>query len=78
MQTQNEVLGHVLENAQLAADRGWKASFYYADGSSFQNGYITACDWQSGAVQVERVGERHLKPTLILLKDLQRVEVDWS
>ncbi len=68
----------VLENAQLAADRGWRASFYYADGSAFKGALITACDWENGAVRVERVGERHLEPTLIFLKDVQKVEVDWS
>lgn len=68
----------VLENAQLAADRGWKASFYYNDGNAFKGALITAYDWENGAVQVERVGERHLQPTLIFLKDIQKVEVDWS
>jgi hypothetical protein len=68
----------VLENAKLAAEQGWKASFHFNDGESFQGGYITACDWDCGAVRVERVGERHLEPTLIYLKDLKRVELDWS
>lgn len=69
---------HILENAQLAADRGWKASFYYQDGNTIHGAYITAFDWENGAVQIERVGERHLKPTLIFLKDLEKVEVDWA
>ncbi|HEX4925888.1 MAG TPA: hypothetical protein VFV50_17480 [Bdellovibrionales bacterium] len=69
---------HILENAQLAADRGWKASFFFQDGTAIHGAYITACDWEQGAVAVERVGERHLQPTLIFLKDLSKVEVDWA
>ncbi|MEQ1876132.1 MAG: hypothetical protein ABL958_05765 [Bdellovibrionia bacterium] len=72
------IIREVLENAQLAADRGWKASFFYNDGNSFKGALITAADWDAGAVRVERVGERHLEPTLIFLKDVQKVEVDWS
>ena len=68
----------VLENAKLAAERGWKASFHYNDGTAFKGALITAYDWENAAVRVERVGERHLEPTLIFLKDIQKVEVDWS
>jgi hypothetical protein len=68
----------VLENAQLAADQGWKAAFHYIDGRTFLGGLITAADWDAKVVKVERVGERHLQPTLIFLKDIEKVEVDWS
>jgi hypothetical protein len=68
----------IIESAQLAADKGWRASFQFTDGRRIDGAYITAADWDVGAVKVEKVGERHLPPTLIYLKDLLKVEVDWS
>lgn len=67
----------VLESTQLAAERGLKATFWLKCGDTHKNVYITAYDWDFPAVAVERVGERHLDPTLVKLKDVDRVEVHW-
>lgn len=68
----------VLQNVSLCVERGWRANFYFADGQTLLNAFITAEDLGAGAIVVERPGERHLKPRLIRLEELDRVDIIWG
>jgi hypothetical protein len=50
----------------------------FIHGDPLLNAFITAEDLGAGAVVVERPGERHLKPRLIRLEELDRVDVIWE
>lgn len=71
-------LKNVIENAKLCADRGWKASFHMMSGDVVEKAYITGTNWEQNVVSVEKVGERHLEPKIIYLKDVQSIEIGWS
>lgn len=65
------------ENAKLAADRAWSANFYATDGQEWIGFYITGIDEKNRALLIEKVGERHKEPTLLFLKDLKQLTVNW-
>lgn len=67
----------VLENAKLCAEQGWKGTFHLKNGEVIEQAFITGTNWEEGVVSVERVGERHLPPKIIHLKDVDSIEVGW-
>jgi carotenoid cleavage dioxygenase-like enzyme len=75
--TEVKVSSQVVESTELAAERGWKVTLHMQNGDVHKKVFITAHDWDFPAVVVEKVGERHKDPTLVLLKDVQKVEVHW-
>ena len=70
-------ISDVLENAKLCAEQGWKGTFYLISGEVIEKAFITGTNWEVGAVSLERVGERHLPPRIVFLKDVDRIEVGW-
>ena len=48
------------------------------DGEVFPRALITATDFDRGFVVLERIGERHLKPRLVDLRDVKELKPDWS
>ena len=68
----------VLDNVKLCAERGWKGSFHLHSGEVIESGFITGTNWEEGVISVERVGERHLPPRILFLKDVKHIEVGWE
>lgn len=68
----------MLSILKVCAEQGWRVNFFKKDGTEFIAGYITAADFDKGAVLAEKMGERHIKPTLFHFDELSRVEADWS
>lgn len=75
--TQN-VNREVLQTLIMVAERGWRAHLVLSNGEEIKQIYITLEDFENGAFAVERVGERHLKPRLLWVKDVVKVTPDWS
>jgi hypothetical protein len=73
-----EVDGTVLSNAQLAAEYGWKATFFYKSGLVKERAFITGCNWEKGFISVESIGERHKPPTIVDLRQVSKIDVRWS
>jgi hypothetical protein len=71
-------LQEVKKNAQLCADQGWRGNFFLKSGESIQEAFITKADWDKDAIVLERMGERHVPPRLLMLNEIKKVEVDWS
>lgn len=72
------VNAEVLKVVELCAEQGWRANFYFHDGSSLEQAFITGTDFENLYIRAERMAERHLKPHLIHLPDLKNVEPDWT
>lgn len=70
-------MSEVWESIQMASERGWKISFFLKDGNDFKEGFITHIDEENKAVLVERVGERHIQPTLIYANDVVETKLHW-
>ncbi len=68
----------ILEKAQLCAEQGWKGNYHFKDGEIFSQAFITKIDVDNGFVMLERIGERDLKPRLVDLRDVKKLEPDWS
>jgi len=68
----------VIENAKLCAEQGWRGTFHLKTGEVISKAYITGTNWELEVVSIEKVGERHLEPQLIHLKDVMRIEVGWG
>lgn len=68
----------VEESIELCAEKGWRVSLYFRSGESFEGAFITATDENKKVIVVERPGERHLKPRIVYLNELQSVEVIWK
>ena len=73
-----KVSPEVEANAWLAAERGWKTNCFFRDGTVVQGAFITATDENKKAMVIERVGERHLQPRLVFLREIERLDVLWS
>ena len=67
----------VIDTAILCAERGWKATFTLTNGEVIKTVFITGTDWEQKFVSVERVGERHLSPRLIDLREVKQIEPHW-
>ncbi len=76
--THDAIKPEVLEKAKLCAEQGWKANIRFKDGEDYRGAFITAADFENGAVQMERIGERHQEPRLVWLKDIESWTPDWS
>jgi hypothetical protein len=74
----NKAKRDVIENTKLCAEQGWKATFRLSSGEVIEKAYITGTDWDAEAVKVEKIGERHLPPRIIFLRDVDAVEVGWT
>lgn len=68
----------VLKTAKMIADNGWKGTFHMLSGEKHSAMFITASDFDKGAVVCERIGERHLPPTLLMLSEVKHIVPDWS
>ena len=68
----------VVENAKLCAEQGWKGTFHLKSGEVISKAYITGTNWDLEAVSIEKIGERHVEPRVVYLKDVSRIEVGWS
>lgn len=73
-----DILTDVLDNAQLCVNQGWKGNYHFEDGEIFTQAFITKADMENGFVMLERVGERHLKPRLVDLRTIKKIEPDWG
>lgn len=76
--TESKAKRDVIENTKLCAEQGWKATFRLLSGEVIEKAYITGTDWNEEAISIEKVGERHLAPRILYLKDVDQVEVGWS
>ena len=68
----------IMADVRLCAKEGWKATFVFHNGEVFPQAFITATDFDAGAITLERVGERHLQPRLVFLNELAELRPDWS
>lgn len=68
----------VIENAKLCAEQGWKGTFHLTSGEVIDKAYITGTNWTEEVVSLEKVGERHLPPRIISLRDVETIEVGWT
>ncbi len=75
--TQN-VNTETLSALRMVAEKGWRATLELSSGEVLDQIYITLEDFEKGAFAVERVGERHLKPRILHVKDIVKVVPDWS
>jgi hypothetical protein len=67
----------VWEVVLMAAERGWKINLHFKNEDKFDNALITQIDEEKRAFIVERIGERHLKPSLIFNRDLASAKLHW-
>lgn len=67
----------VWEVVLMAAERGWKINLLFKNEDKFDNAFITQIDEEKRAFIVERVGERHLKPSLIYNHELESAKLHW-
>lgn len=75
--TQN-VNKEVLDTLKMVAEKGWRATLKLDTGEVLEQIYITLEDFEKGGFAVERVGERHIKPRVLLVHQVVEVVPDWS
>jgi hypothetical protein len=68
----------ITDSLKLAAERGWKVRLTMKSGQLLERMFITGTDWYKGYVALERVGERHLAPTLIHIPDIAAATAIWN
>ena len=75
--TQN-VNQDTISTLKMVAEKGWRATLELSSGEVLDQIYITLEDFDKGAFAIERVGERHLKPRILYVKEVLKVLPDWS